>query len=141
MKSLRIKQIGSAVWIIMALVELTAGCVSFRPACPTIPMYPEATALNYMEKEEIIRTTTYRVAATSGAVITYYKHQFEQSGWVMVSEDSNGFSMDYRTTNNQPPFSIGVRVDKESAGFVEYRVAIGIGGPFAWRNWCSTLKP
>jgi hypothetical protein len=128
------------VLLLMGAIMNTS-CAELRPACPLLPVYPQATAIKYEEKEEIIRTTTYQVAAKSGDIISYFKQRLEQSGWVLVNEDSTGFSMDYRTTSNQPPFSIGVGINNEASGIVEYRVALRIGGPFAWRNWCSNLKP
>jgi hypothetical protein len=116
-------------------------CVSLKPVCPTIPIYPHSTALGYSDKEDITRTTMYQVAASSSDVITFFKQHLEQNEWSIVHEDSTGFSMGYRTTNSQPPFLLSLRINQEKADMLEYSVSIAIQGPFAWRNWCSTLKP
>jgi hypothetical protein len=116
-------------------------CARSKPTCPYIPAYPGATTTGYAEQQETTRTTTYVVQASVHDVLSYLKQNLEQNGWSMVSDSAQGFSMDYITSSNRPPFVIGVRIDHINTQSVEYHVAIAINGPFFWENWCPTLKP
>jgi hypothetical protein len=120
---------------------LIVSCAELRPACPIVPTYRSATAIDYKEQEEIIRTTTYQAAARSSDVITYYKQQLEQNGWSIRDEDATGFAFSYHTTGNQPPFLLSLLINDENGGVLTYQVSIAIHGPFAWRDWCPSLRP
>lgn len=127
--------------IFLGVLLWTFSCSQRLPTCPELPVYPGATLVDYIEEQDVLRQTTYQVDAEAPDVLTYYKHYFQQHGWRPFSEQLNGFSMDYGSTSQEPPFSIGVVIDRVDHGTVTYHVTIIMSGPFAWRDWCPTLRP
>jgi hypothetical protein len=118
-----------------------SGCTVFKPACPGIPTYPGAVAVAYIEQEKIIRMTTYDARTSTQDILSYYQHNLEAGGWSMISQDAHLIHFEYMTSNYQPPFDLSVIIDEETNSSTTFRVAVRINGPFAWQNWCSTLKP
>jgi hypothetical protein len=129
--------------LLLIIMSALMGCTMFKPACPSITTYPGAVVISYTDQEEIIRTTTYiaPVGASTQDILGYYRKNLEAGGWSMDSQQAQRIDFEYSTSNNQPPFDLSVIIDKEDNEPTRFRVAIRINGPFAWRNWCSTLKP
>lgn len=128
---------------LLIIMSALMGCTMFKPACPSIPTYPNAVAIDYTEQQEIIRTTTYTapIGASAQDILSYYRKNLEAGGWSMDGQKAQRIDFEYSTSSNQPPFDLSVIVDEENNKPTRFRVAIRINGPFAWRNWCSTLKP
>jgi len=97
--------------------------------------------MTYVEQQAIIRMTTYDARTSAQDILSYYQKNLEAGGWSMKSQEAHRIDFLYRTSDNRPPFDLSVIIDKETKTSTEFSVVVRINGPFAWRNWCSTLKP
>lgn len=125
------------VWLLVA-----TGCVPFSSPCPVLPVYPNATKIDYIEQPGLRRQTTYLVAGTATQVLMFYKQYFQQRPrWVMNSERSTDFTMDYRPSWNEDPYSFGIVIQGESQGMVTYQAVLMIGRYSNPQGWCPTVRP
>ena len=127
--------------LLLMIVFYSSGCIRRLPSCPELPVYPNAQRINYVEEQEVLRKTTYTVKALPQDILVYYKDYLQNHGWLMTNEHAQGFAMRYRTTSEEPPFYIGVVIDRGGESIITYHVGILIEGPFAWRDWCPTGRP
>ena len=97
--------------------------------------------MSYTEKDQTTRTTIYRVTDTADNVISYYRKEFLDAGWIMERDGTNNFTVSYASRSDQPPFIGGIAITSIDGSVVEYRVPIAINGPFQWADYCPNLKP
>ena len=129
-------------YIVLLWLVVAAGGVPVSSPCPVLPVYPNATKIDYVEQPGLRRETTYRVAGTAAQVLTFYKQYFQQhSRWVMNSERSTDFTMDYRPSWNEDPYSFGIVIQNETQGVVTYKAVLMIGRYSNPQGWCPGVRP
>lgn len=133
------------VVFVLCIMGLAACDRSFlprqRPACPEVPVYPNAVKTDFRYDEVIARTTTYRVPATGQQVLDFYRSALLRADWILREETPSRTFWMFENDADQPPFGLGILVTELGENQAELEIRHIIYGPFQWSPYCTSPYP
>lgn len=128
--------------LLISWMFILSSCASTKSECPTIPTYPGAQSLGYIQLSSAQRTSSYSSKDTSEQIINYYAEHLRASEWNVEDNTTQKFSALYTSINERPPFLLEIVFRNVQPNETKFDVYLTISGPYSgFESWCTQVKP